>query len=70
MNKTKHILINLTIDEYNAIKLIAEKTQRSITNVAYLLLNEKLEKTIINFIDEKNAGFAKMQFDPFSDVLK
>lgn len=52
--KSKHILINITEDQYNALMLIANKTSRTITNVSYLLLIESLEKNIINFVNHSN----------------
>lgn len=55
--KSKHILINITEDQYNALLLMADKEKRNITNMAYLLLVDAIEKNIINYIDEKNSGF-------------
>lgn len=70
MKRNKHILINLTEDQYNAINLIAKKTRRKIADVAFIMLTDSIEKIIINYIDEKNSGFKKMYFDPFNDYIK
>ena len=70
MKRQKHILINLTEDQYNAINLIAKKTRRKIADVAYIVLTDSIEKIILNYIDEKNAGFKKMHFDPFNDYIE
>ena len=55
--KSKHILINITEDQYNALLLMANKEKRNITNMSYLLLVDAIEKNIINYIDEKGGGF-------------
>lgn len=57
MKRNKHILINLTEDQYNALLLMSSKEKRNITNMSYLLLVDAIEKNIINYIDEKNSGF-------------
>lgn len=67
--RNKHILINLNEEQYNAIVLIAEKNKRKVADVAYLLLNDSIEKIIINYIDEKNDGFKKAQLPLFGDLI-
>lgn len=61
MKKNKHIHINLTEDQYNALLLMATAEKRNITNMAYILLDAAIEKSIINYIDEKNTGFIKVR---------
>lgn len=61
MKKNKHIHINLTEDQYNALLLMAAREKRNITNMAYILLNDAIEKSVINYIDEKNTGFTKVR---------
>jgi len=61
MKKNKHIHINLTEDQYNALLLMANTEKRNITNMAYILLDAAIEKSIINYIDEKNTGFIKVR---------
>ena len=63
MKKNKHILLNITEDQYNALVLMATKNKRNITNMAYILLDAAIEKSIINYIDEKNSGFKKLEFN-------
>ena len=57
MKKTKHILLNITEDQYNALVLMAAKNKRNITNMAFILLDDAIEKNIINYIDKKDSGF-------------
>lgn len=61
MKKNKHIHINLTEDQYNALLLMATREKRNITNMAYILLNDAIEKSVIDYIDEKNTGFTKVR---------
>lgn len=60
MKKNKHITINLTEDQYNAVLLMAIKENRNITNMVYILLQAAIENSIINYIDEKSTGFKKL----------
>lgn len=70
MKRQKHITINLNDEQYNAINLIAQRNNRKIADVAYLIIMDQIEKLIINYVDESNAGFKKMHFDPYSDYIK
>lgn len=70
MKKNKHILLNITEDQYNALVLMAAKNKRNITNMAYILLDDAIENNIINYIDEKSGGFNKLLFDPCNRQLK
>lgn len=60
MKKNKHILLNITEDQYNALVLMAEKNKRNITNMAYILLDDAIEKNIINYIDVKDSEYKKL----------
>lgn len=44
MKKNKHILININEDQYNILKELASKDNRSITNYCYLIINKYLEE--------------------------
>lgn len=44
MKKDKHILINITDDDYNIIKVNAEKERRTITNYLYILIIDLLRR--------------------------
>lgn len=60
MKKNKHITLNLTEDQYNAVLLMATKENRNITNMVYILLQAAIENSVINYIDEKSTGFKKL----------
>lgn len=60
MKKNRHITLNLTEDQYNAVLLMATKENRNITNMVYILLQAAIENSIINYIDEKSTGFKKL----------
>lgn len=61
MKKNKHVTLNLTEDQYNAVLLMATKENRNITNMVYILLQAAIENSIINYIDEKSTGFKKLR---------
>lgn len=61
MKKNKHILLNITEDQYNALVLMADANKRNITNMAYLFLEDAIEKNIIHYIKEENSGFHKLE---------
>ena len=44
MKKTKHILINLTEEDYKRLQANADKEQRTLTNYTYLLIIKALER--------------------------
>lgn len=60
MKKNKHILLNITEDQYNALVLMAAKNKRNITNMVYILLEDAIDENIIKYIDEKSTGFKKL----------
>lgn len=59
MKRNKHILINLTEDQYNAIALISDKNRRKIADMVYIFVSDAIDENIIKYIDEKNSGFKK-----------
>ncbi len=62
MKKIKHITINLNIDEYNALLLIADKQKRNITNMSYILLVDTIKKTVLQYVNIKSDDFTKLNF--------
>ena len=44
MLKEKHILLSVTVEEYEKIKAIALKEDRKIANVAYQIIRKYLEE--------------------------
>lgn len=63
MKRNKHILINLTEDQYNAIALMSDKNRRKIADMVYILVSDAIDENIIKYIDEKNSGFKKLEFN-------
>ena len=63
MKRNKHILINLTEDQYNAIALMSDKNRRKIADMVYILVSDAIEKNIIDYIDKKNSGLKKLEFN-------
>ena len=43
MKKNKHILLNLTQEEYNELQAKADQEKRTLTNYTYLLIIKALE---------------------------
>lgn len=62
MKRNKHILINLTDEQFNAIQFIAIKENRKISDIAYLLLINTINEKIINYVDIKNSGFKTLKY--------
>lgn len=48
--RNKHILINLTDDQYKQIEFIASKERRKVADVAYLLIVDSLSGAILPYI--------------------
>ena len=49
--RNKHILINLTDDQFTCLKFIAEKQRRKISDAAYLLLIDSININILPLVD-------------------
>ena len=62
MKRNKHILINLTEDQFNCLKFIAIKENRKISDIAYLLLINTINEKIINYVNVKNSGFKVLKY--------
>lgn len=60
--RNKHILINLTEDQYSQILFIADKTRRKAADVAYLLLIDSLHDEILIQVDRGCSDFAPLHF--------
>lgn len=58
--RQKHITINLTEDHYNALKILADNERRTITDTAYLLLIDEIEKKILNHVIIKSDPLTKI----------
>lgn len=67
MKRNKHILINLTEDQYNALLFIADKENRKISDAAYILLIESINKNILQCVDIKNSGFKPLKYNNYDD---
>ena len=48
MKKDKHITINIDDNDYNALKTIASKENRNITNLCYLIIKDYLDNILRN----------------------
>ena len=65
MKRNKHILINLTEDQYNMLLFIANKENRKISDAAYLMIIESLNNKVIQYADVKNSGFKKLKYNNY-----
>lgn len=63
MKRNKHITINLNEDQYNALECIARNTQRKLSDAAYLLLLESINKNIIQFVDLGSGEYKHLKYD-------
>ena len=63
MKRNKHVLINLTEDQYNALVFIANKENRKISDSAYLIIIESINKNILKYADIKNSGFKPLKYN-------
>ena len=63
MKRNKHILINLTEEQYNMLLFVANKENRKISDAAYLIIIESLNNKVIQYVDIKNSGFKKLKYN-------
>lgn len=60
--RNKHVLINLTEDQYNQLLYIATQQRRKTADMAYILLTDSIDDLILKIVDIKNSGFKPLQF--------
>ena len=63
MKRNKHILINLTEDQFNCLKFIASKENRKNSDIAYLYLINVLNKEILKYVDENNSILKPLKYN-------
>lgn len=68
MKRNKHILLNLTEDQYNCIKYIACKDNRKLSDAAYLLFIEILNDRILKYVDAGSTGFKPLKYNSDIDI--
>ena len=61
MKRNKHITINLTDDQFNALQFIANNQNRKIADISYLLLLENINKYMLLLVDKKTT-FEKLKY--------
>lgn len=61
MKRNKHITINLTDEQFNALQFIANNQNRKIADITYLLLLENLNKYMLLIVD-KQTTFEKLKY--------
>lgn len=62
MKRNKHILINLSEDQYNKLLFIANSQRRKISDAAYLILIDNIESLILNLTDLNRAELTQPTF--------
>lgn len=62
MKRNKHILINLTEDQYNQLIFIAEKERRKLADMAYIILTDSIDSLALKATDIKSSGFEKLKY--------
>ena len=62
MKRDRHILINLTEDQFNCLKFIASKENRKNSDIAYLLLINTLNNEILKYVDRGGSGFKPLKY--------
>ena len=60
--KNKHVLINLTEDQYNQLLYIATQQRRKTADMAFILLTDSIDDLILKIVDIKNSGFEKLKY--------
>lgn len=60
--RNKHILINLTENQYNQLLFIADKQRRKLADIAYLMLIDSLHDEILKQVDRGGSDFIQLQF--------
>lgn len=65
MKRNKHVLVNLTEDQFNMLLFIANKENRKVSDAAYLVIIESLNSKAIQYVDVKNSGFKKLKYNNY-----
>lgn len=60
--RNKHILINLTEDQYNQLLFIADKERRKLADMAYIILTDSIDNLTLKATDIKSSGFEKLKY--------
>lgn len=60
--RNKHVLINLTEDQYNQLLFIAEKERRKLADMAFIILTDSIDSLITKATDIKSSGFDKLKY--------
>lgn len=55
MKRNKHILINLTEEQYNQLLFIATNQRRKLSDAAYLILIDEIDRIILETTDIKTV---------------
>ena len=66
MKKNKHILINLTENDYNIINTLARLLRRSVTELASLILIDNANRLFIEY--HANDNLKPARFIPSNDI--
>ena len=66
MKKDKHILINLTENDYNVINTLARLLRRSVTELASMILIDNANKLFLEYHYKDNLKPVK--FIPSNDI--
>lgn len=62
MKRNKHILINLSEDQYNKLLFIATNQRRKISDAAYLILIDNIASMILKLTDLNRAELTQPTF--------
>lgn len=61
--RNKHILINLTEEQFNCVKYLAMKNNRKISDYVYLLLINYINDEILKAVDVNHVQFKKLKYE-------
>ena len=67
--RNKHILVNLTEDQYNALLLMATKNRRKLADMAFILLSDAIDDNIAAYTTIKSGEYKKMHFIPVAEDI-
>ena len=62
MKRNKHILINLTEDQFNCLQFIARCENRKNSDTAYLLLINTINTEILKYVDRGGSDFKPLKY--------
>lgn len=61
--RNKHILINLTEDQYNQLLYIATQQRRKLADAAYIILTDSLHDEILKAVNKSDNDFHPLTFE-------